>query len=340
MSGEAVSEQGRVKLDRLIRGFQISRMIRLAADLTLADRIQSDQTRPVAELAAECNVHTTPLLRVLRALASFDIFRVTASGDISHSALSMLLRTETPGSLHYGARFWTARGSWQAWGELDAALVDEIPHQLAWQMGRFDYLRQHPDEARIFDEFMAHFPDDRHQSVADAYDFSNAELIVDVGGGNGEALRRILGRFPRPRGLVFDRDDVVTTIPDGARMGGRIAIEGGNVFDRVPLGGDIYILMRVLHDYSDADCRRILRNCRAAMTPGARLLICEQLLEPDPTRGDPILYLIDTQMMAMFGAAHERPEAAFRNLLLESGFGFRRLMPTASQVAIIEAVAA
>ena len=126
MSDEERSQQDRAALDRLIRGFQISRMIRLAADLTLADRIERDQTRAVAELAAECDVHTTPLLRILSALASFGIFRVTASGEISHSPLSLLLRTDTQGSLHYGARFWTAPGSWQAWGEVDAALVDGL----------------------------------------------------------------------------------------------------------------------------------------------------------------------------------------------------------------------
>ena len=340
MSGDVGSEKDRVTLDRLIRGFQISRMIRLVADLTLADRIECNQTRAVADLAAECNIRTTPLLRVLSALASFGIFRVTASGEISHSPLSLLLRTDTPGSLHYGARFWTAPGSWQAWGELDAALLDGIPHQAAWNMGRFDYLRQHPDEARIFDEFMAHFPDDRHQAVASAYDFSSARLIVDIGGGNGEAMRCILARFAGPRALVFDRDDVVAAIPEAALMGGRITIESGSFFDHVPQGADIYMLMRVLHNLSDVDCRRILQNCRAAMKRGARLLICEQILEPDPTRGNPILYLIDTQMMAMFGAARERSETAFRDLLVESGFTFRRLIPTRSQVFIVESLAA
>jgi hypothetical protein len=115
---------------------------------------------------------------------------------------------------------------------------------------------------------MAHFPDDRHQAIADAYDFSNARLIADIGGGDGEALRRILGRFSGPRGLVFDRDDVVQTIPGAARMGGRIATEGGSFFDRVPRGAEIYLLVRVLHDWSDADCQRILKNCRAAMERG------------------------------------------------------------------------
>jgi hypothetical protein len=339
MAGDAGNVQDRATLDRLIRGFEISRMIRLVADLRLADLIAAEGTRTVADLAAERNVNAEPLLRILRALASWGIFRVTASSEISHSPLSLFLRTDNPQSLHYGARFWTAAGSWQAWGKLDAALTGEIPHCAAWNIGRFDYLRQHPEEARIFDEFMAHFPDDRHQTVANAYDFSDAGLIVDVGGGNGEALRRILGRFAGPRGLVFDRDDVVAAIPETARMAGRIATEGGSFFDRVPRGADIYLLMRVLHDFSDADCRRILKNCRSAMEKGARLLICEQLLEPDPARGNSMLYLLDIQMMAMFGTARERNEAEFRNLLIESGLAFRSLIATASQICILESVA-
>jgi len=44
---------------------------------------------------------------------------------------------------------------------------------------------------------------------------------------------------------------------------------------------------------------------------------------------DHALDLIDTQMMAMFGTARERSEAEFRDLLVESGFAFRRLIPTA-----------
>ena len=52
MSDEERSQQDRAALDRLIRGFQISRMIRLVADLTLADRIEREQKRTRAELAS------------------------------------------------------------------------------------------------------------------------------------------------------------------------------------------------------------------------------------------------------------------------------------------------
>lgn len=338
MTDTPASDDDRSALDLLIRGFQLSRMIRLVADLAIADKIPADGSCDVDELASACAVLPVPLLRVLRALAAFGVFRLTAEGSVAHSPRSLLLRTDAANSLHYAAKFWTAPGSWKAWGALDVALTGEIPHQAAWNTSRFQYLREHPDEARIFDAFMAHFPDNRHNALAAAYDFSGAALIIDLGGGNGEALRRILTRYPAPRGLVFDREDVVEAIGSAARLDGRIAVEGGSFFDRVPTGGDIYLLVRVLHDWSDEDCVRILRTCRAAMAPHARLLVVEQILEPDPALGRPTGYLVDMQMMAMFGSARERTQAEFGELLAASGFSALGLIPTASPVSIIEGV--
>ena len=327
-----------VALDLLIRGFQVSRMLRLVADLGIADKIPKEGNCNVRDLAIACAVLASPLLRVLRALAAFGIFRIGADGSVAHSPRSVLLRTDEPNSFHYGAKFWTAPGSWKAWGALDAALVGDIPHQIAWNTSRFQYLREHPEEARNFDAFMANFPDHRHQAVAASYDFSGAALITDIGGGNGEALRRILSRFPGPRGLVFDRDDVIAAIPPDARSGGRIDVLGGSFFDNVPEGADIYLLVRVLHDWSDDDCIRILRNCRTAMTGSARLLIVEQILEPDPTLGRPAGYLIDTQMMAMFGTARERTESEFGELLQTSGLALARVIATTSPVSVVEVI--
>jgi len=327
----------RQALDLLVRGFQVSRMLRLVADLGLADKIPKDESSKVSDLATACSVLEAPLLRVLRALAAFGIFRFNEDGSVSHSPRSVLLRTDEPNSLHYGAKFWTAPGSWNAWGVLDAALAGGVPHEVAWNMGRFQYLREHAEEARDFNAFMANFPDRRHQAIAASYDFSGAALITDVGGGNGEALRQILARFRQPRGLVFDREDVVSSIAPEARSGGRLGVMGGSFFDGVPRGADIYLIVRVLHDWSDEDCLRILRNCREAMTPSDRLLVVEQMLEPDPAVGEPAGYLIDVQMMAMFGSARERTVAEFEELLEASGFALARVIATASPVSILEA---
>ena len=337
MSKPPAADSDRAALDLLVRGFEVSRMLRLVADLGLADRIAPEARVALNDLAQDCGVQPQPLIRVLRALAAFGVFAITPDSAVAHTPRSRLLRTDTPNSMHHAARFWTAPGSWHAWGALDAALTGGVPHQAAWNMSRFDYLRGHPDEARNFDAMMASFPDNRHAAVAATYDFAGARLIADIGGGNGAALRHILSRFPAPRGLVFDRDDVVRAIPPGDLMEGRIEAVGGSFFDGIPAGADVYMVVRVLHDWPDEDCLRILRACRAVMAADAVLLLGEQLLERDPTKGRPISYLVDVQMMAMFGAARERTEDEFQALLAESGFALRRVVPTASPVSIIEA---
>ena len=309
------------------------------ADLGIADRITPDGGVSVGDLARDCGVQLQPLVRVLQALAAFDVFALAPDGSVVHTARSRLLRTDRPNSLHHAARFWTAPGSWRAWERLDVALTGGVPHEAAWGMGRYEYLRAHPDEARIFDAMMANFPDQRHAAMAAAYDFSGARLIVDIGGGNGAMLRHILARFQGPRGLVFDLEDVVRAIPPGGLMEGRIAVKAGSFFDGVPAGADVYLLIRVLHDWRDEDCLRILSACRAAMAPETLLLIGELILDPDPARGWPTGYLQDMQMMAIFGSARERTEAEFRGLLAEAGFAPRRAIPTGSPISILEAVA-
>jgi hypothetical protein len=327
----------RKALDLLIRGFQISRMLRLVADLGLADKVPAAEKAPVSDLAQACSVHAAPLLRILRALAAFGVFTVSADGSIGHTERSLLLRTDAPNSLHYSARFWTGPGSWRAWDKLDVALHGESPHEAAWQTSRFAYLKEHPEEARVFDDMMANFPDDRHPAIAAAYDFSGAKLIADIGGGNGAALRAILARAPNGRGLVFDRPDVVANLSSAQVLDGRIAAEGGDFLAHVPEGADIYLLIRVLHDWDDANCCRILKQCRAAMDPSAKLILGEELLEPNPEHGHPTAYLIDTHMMTMFGQARARSEDEFKGLLSRSGFGLSRIISTSSSVSLVEA---
>ncbi len=168
------------------------------ADLGVTDRIPPDGRVAVGDLARDCGVQSRPLMRVLQALAAFGVFAVAADGGVAHTARSRLLRTDAPKSLHHAARFWTAPGSWRAWERLDVALTGGVPHETAWGMSRFEYLRADPDEARIFDAMMAQFPDNRHTAVAATYDFSGARLIADIGG-DLRLLRRPADRRHRRR---------------------------------------------------------------------------------------------------------------------------------------------
>ncbi|WP_408901637.1 hypothetical protein, partial [Paracraurococcus ruber] len=49
-----------------------------------------------------------------------------------------------------------------------------MPHEAAWGKARYAFMREHPEEARLFDALMANFPDRRHAAIAAAYDFSES----------------------------------------------------------------------------------------------------------------------------------------------------------------------
>src|SRR5258707_3231954 len=136
MTDTLMTDVDREELHLLLRGFEVSRMLRLIADLGVADTIPTDGRVTVQDLAASCAVLPEPMLRVLRALAAFRIFQITADGSIAHTPRSRLLRTDMPNSMHHAARFWTGAGSWGAWGMLDVAMTGGTPHEAAWNMGR------------------------------------------------------------------------------------------------------------------------------------------------------------------------------------------------------------
>lgn len=301
------------------------------ADPGVADCISPEDRVPVTVLATSCGVMTAPLLRLCRALAAFGIFDVSVDNSIGHSPMSLLLRADSKSGHYLSARFWAARGNWAARGDLDPALrTGKSPHEVVWNMSRFDYMKSHPEEARIYDARMGGASGKRQDAIAAAYDFSGASLVVDVGGGNGALLRAILARYPQSRGIVFDREDVVAAIPANARL----QVAHGDFLDQVPAGADHYLLSWILHDWSDAVCLKILRNCRSAMPSNGRLLIAERILDLDPAHGDPMDYLSDIQMMTIGGQERTVPE--FQELLTSAGFGPVRVFPTTSPVSVIE----
>lgn len=197
--------------------------------------------------------------------------------------------------------------------------------------------KAHPEEAKLFDSFMQHSPDDRQRAVVEAYDFSDARLVVDVGGGNGALLAAILAANPEVHGILFDQEAVVSgasaALEEYAR---RRIIQPGNFFESIPAGGDLYTLSQILHDWSDERCLEILSNCRTAMDRGARLLVIERVLDEMPGLTNSMNFLSDMHMMVLFPGANERTPMEFSRLFQETGFEPPRLIPTRSPFCIIE----
>jgi hypothetical protein len=82
-----------------------------------------------------------------------------------------------------------------------------------------------------------------------AYDFSKLANIVDVGGATGNLLSTVLAKNPQSRGILYDLPHVVSDAPallEAKGCADRVTIESGSFFERVPSGGDAYLLSNPL----------------------------------------------------------------------------------------------
>jgi hypothetical protein len=111
----------------------------------------------------------------------------------------------------------------------------------------------------------------------------------------------------------------------------------GDFFEAVPSGADAYLLKRILHDWDDEACVRVLSQCRRAMPPQGRVFVADAVL-PDDDAFHPGK-VMDILMM-VFGPGKERTRADFEALLAQAGLRIAAVTPTATPVAVIEAVAA
>jgi hypothetical protein len=323
-----------------LRGFQVARMISVAAELGLADRVAGG-SRSAMALGLECGADPGMLLRLCRALAAFGIFSVDAEGRIGQSERSAWLRSDATPTLYYAARYWTMPSIWATWGNLEHTIRTGEPAFIATLgMPSFEHLKSNPEDAERFDRFMQHSPDDRHRAVAEAFPLSPGARVVDIGGGNGALVAAVLAANPEAEAVLFDRPDVVAGAP--AVLGSlaeRCEVRAGDFFGAVPDGGDVYVLCQILHDWSDERCLTILANCRTAMRPGAELMIVERLVGDIPGGVDPINYLADMHMAVLFPGGRERTLREFEDLLRESGFGPPRAIRTRCPYWIIVAAA-
>ncbi|MGH3936295.1 MAG: methyltransferase [Pseudonocardiaceae bacterium] len=315
----------------------VTQAVYVAAKLGLADLL-ADGSRSSAQLADATGTHTVSLHRLLRFLAILGVVEQVESDRFALTPVGELLRADVPGSGRSLAIF-RGEESYRAWGDL-LHTVKTGEQAFSHVIGApvFEYLVEHPERAGIFNNAMTSDPS-IVAGISTVCDLSQFDVVVDVGGGNGTLLASVLSAHPHLRGVLFDRPQVVEAAKDNPavkNVANRCELVAGDFFTSVPAGGDAYILSRVLHDWDDQNCLKILRQCRIAIPSHAKLLIVEPLLE-DQARFS-YVQGFDVNMMVMAGG-RGRAEDEFRKLLKTAAFQLARVVPLTVGAHMIEAVA-
>jgi hypothetical protein len=306
----------------LIGGAIRTQAIYVAAKLGIADHL-SLGPRSADDLAQRAGAHAPTLRRVLRYLAASGVFVENEDGRFALNAVAEYLQTAHPRSMRPSA-IRAGEGMWSiAAGLLSAVQTGSTPYEAVHGASFFERT-----DARELGARMNGSGAGLAEGLATLDTITRARRVVDVGGGSGALLTRLLDARPQLQGVLFDRPAVI----DAARAsaGGRCELVAGEFFESVP-EGDVYLLSWILHDWDDEQALRILRACRGGDVVIVEVLLPERAAPAGLVPGvlaDP--YTIDMQMLLLTGG-RERTLDEYRGLLKEAGLEVTGVTPLASR---------
>ncbi len=267
----------------------------------------------VNELASAVDVEADRLERVVRFGAARGWLSLDRGGRVKPTRVTEFLRSDHP-------------GGWRAWidfagGAEVAAAVAAFdlrgatdPFEDANGAPFFEWMAAHPDRGAAFGRAMAAGGRMHALGLVAAVDWKRSKRVCDVGGGTGELLATLFDRVGHLEGAVFDRPDVLERAVDHPRMA-RLA---GDAFVEVPSGFDTYLLVNVLHDWSDADGARLLNQVRRAVRSGGRVIVVEN--SPTHRPQNEIALSADLLMASLTPGGRERSAEQFAALGRSAGF--------------------
>ncbi|XP_031393142.1 caffeic acid 3-O-methyltransferase-like [Punica granatum] len=207
----------------------------------------------------------------------------------------------------------------QAWFHFkDAVLEGGNQFKKVHGMSIFEYMDNDPAFNTIFNSSMVAISNLMMKRILEIYDgFEGLSSLVDVAGGTGKCLSMITSKYPSIKGINFDLPHVIKEAPSYPG----IEHVGGSMFSSNIPKADAIMIKDALHNWTDEDCVKILKNCYDTLPSKGKLILIYHLLleEPDTSISSMYASRLDNTMM-MQPNGKERTESEFRALSEAAGF--------------------
>lgn len=296
-----------------------------------------------AELAILTDSNEEALLRVLRPAAQLAILDRLPDGRYALSPLGRQFCQDAP----QPAAAWTElmdRMALEVLPKLPDAIRagDSLPHHV-YGITCWERMAQIPGTNELHDIACGRWSELVVDRVAQSYDFTQAKLLIDVGGGRGALLSAILRAAPQLHGIVYDRNETKVAAQamfENQGVADRASHTTGNFFAEVPAGADLYTIKHVLHDWDDESVIRILSNIRAALSSTSKLLIIEGSVDHHLGPMEPVRAIWDlSQFVTTWGKSRTLND--FAKIAQAAGLRLKTVFPTQTiDTLILECVPA
>ncbi len=325
---------------RMITGYWVSQTVGALARLGVCDLLAAGP-RHADALASEVGADPSVLFRVMCAAASVGVLRHHEDDRFSLTPIGDTLRSHVPGSMRDMAIAQTAEGHWAPWGAFtDAVKTGETQSVKILGKSVFEHYGDHQEERTAFMGAMKGLSEWVAGELVRLVDFAGVQRVVDIGGSGGTLVCAVLDAHAEIGGVAFDLPDVA----EGAKgaieargLSGRCEVLGGDFFEAVPGGADVYILKQILHDWNDEQCVTILSNIARGLPSAGRVLVAEMVIPDDRT--PTAAQLMDLNMLALL-PGRERTQSEYANLFRAASLQLTSVTQTHSPFQIVEATTA
>nr|AAH55218.1 Acetylserotonin O-methyltransferase-like [Danio rerio] len=317
----------------LLDGFKVSKTLFTASKLKVFDVLNTPGGLTLEEVAGQINASLLGTERLLEAAVSLGLLERVRQEEISvyrnTERASRFLVTDSPVSLH-GYILHCNDMVWPLFSHLESAVREGTSqHERAFGKKKEDVFQ---DVYYSKDEVKIRFMDAMHsiarvtgKDLATAFDLSCYKTACDIGGCTGAMAYEFTKAHPESSVTVFDLPQVIEMRRhfQPKENDERVSFVAGDFFkDDLPKA-DLYILARVLHDWSDEKLHVLLSKLCKMWTPGCGLLVSEILLDEERRR--PSRALLQALSMT---EGKQRSTAEYSALLDKHGFTLKHVKHT------------
>lgn len=309
---------------QIATGFMAAKQLFAASELGMF-AVLAARPLPVGELAARLGIGERPCRIIADAMAGLGLLTRAEKGYRNTDAAAAYLSGRSgPLDLRPYLAFWDAISypHWQSYAE-------------AARAGEPAPLDLRGERRNVFFAGVQAYNGAHALMLAQHYDFGAHERILDLAGLSGAFLTAAIDRHPGLRGTFFAEPGMV----DFARPGldpDHVTVVAADPFtDPLPDGHDAVLLEHVVHRYDAARNRALLERARAAVRPGARLLILDFFLGGDR----PLDALLAGEYLVIDGTV-VHPEDEVRSWVAETGWRWVETLalPGSPRVLIADAI--
>ncbi|XP_049583686.1 probable bifunctional dTTP/UTP pyrophosphatase/methyltransferase protein isoform X2 [Syngnathus scovelli] len=329
------SEEAKEDLQKIIQlmdGFKASKALFTASKLGVFDLLQRRPAMDAVQVAQELQTSVKGTEHLLEACLSLKLLKSTNCKTPSYENTELskrFLLSDAPSSL-LGHLAHCNDTVWPLFSHLESAVKEGVQqHHRAFCSKSEDLFQDsiyRSQEVRLrFMKAMHSIAQVTGKAVATAFDLSAFKSACDLGGCTGAMALEFAKAHPGMSVTVFDLPTVVEMSPRFLPpcTEEKVTFVAGDFFKDPLPKADLYILARILHDWSDDKVNLLLSKIADACTPGCAVVIAETMLDEWSTYST-----LQSLNMLVQTEGRERTQWDYAALLNKHGFGNTRVVHT------------